>query len=109
MDAAELRSFFENTASYIEIPVFPASAPFAAMMFPYFQRHPYRALEFKQPSGQRSHNGTALCRIHIDPAGDFVGASATADAKARQIVDHANIDARRIQKTLSCWEFSSLI
>ncbi len=47
MDVAEVRSFMENTASYIEIPVFPAGLPYAAALFPYFQSQPYRPLEYR--------------------------------------------------------------
>jgi MYXO-CTERM domain-containing protein len=51
MDILELRSFFENTASYIEIPVFPDAAPLAAAVFPYFQNRPYLPLEYRVPDG----------------------------------------------------------
>lgn len=47
MDAGELRSFMENTASYIEVPVIPSSIPLAAAMFPYFQSQPFRPLEYR--------------------------------------------------------------
>ncbi|MBW2523767.1 MAG: hypothetical protein JRI23_06310, partial [Deltaproteobacteria bacterium] len=46
MDVGELRSFMENTASYIEAKVFPSSAPLMAGMFPYFQNQPFRSIEY---------------------------------------------------------------
>ena len=47
MDASELRSFMENTASYIEVAVLPSSIPLVAAMFPYFQSQPFRPLEYR--------------------------------------------------------------
>lgn len=46
MDVGELRAFMENSASYIEAEVFPAAAPMMSAMFPWFQRQPFRALEY---------------------------------------------------------------
>jgi MYXO-CTERM domain-containing protein len=66
MDVSELHSFMENTASYVEIPVVPESTADAAALFPYFQDHPYRPVEYKLLGGSDGYEyGGALWPLFL--------------------------------------------
>ncbi|MBW2459592.1 MAG: IPT/TIG domain-containing protein [Deltaproteobacteria bacterium] len=67
MDASEQLAFLENTATYIETAVYPASWPYNSVMFPAFQSHPYRPLEYSQPGSSDGYEyGGALWVVFLE-------------------------------------------
>ena len=67
MDASEQLAFLENTATYVETAVFPASWPYNSVMFPAFQSRPYRPLEYSQPGSSDGYEyGGALWVLFLE-------------------------------------------